>query len=84
MLAEMIQSQEKLLTVDHKDVKILFEYGRHSTLALIAYADFRIYHSKLAQLITQFEKFFQEVFIHWSGETEVFRPAKELIEEIFG
>ena len=84
ILAEMVQSQEKLKTVDHQDVKILFEYGTYSTLALIAYENLRIYHSKLAQLINQFEKFFHEFLIHWSGEIEVFRPSKELIEEIFG
>lgn len=84
ILAEMVQSKEKLKVVDHQDIKIIFEYGTYSILALITYENLRIYHSKLAQLMKQFEKFYQDVFIHWSGEIEVFRPSKELIEEIFG
>ncbi|MFX0133206.1 MAG: hypothetical protein ACFFDN_06135 [Candidatus Hodarchaeota archaeon] len=84
VIAEMIQSKQTLKVIDHEDLKILFEYGNYSTLALITYENLRIYHSKLDSLIKQFENLFQDVLSDWKGETEVFRPSKRLIEEIFG
>ncbi|NVM31258.1 MAG: hypothetical protein HWN65_20640 [Candidatus Helarchaeota archaeon] len=83
ILGEMVQSKKTLKVVDHQDVKIIFEYGAHATLALIAQENLRILHSKLATLSTQFENLFQDVLSHWVGETEVFLPSKHLIEEIF-
>ncbi|NVM05000.1 MAG: hypothetical protein HWN67_21945 [Candidatus Helarchaeota archaeon] len=83
ILAEMIQSKQTLKVVDHQDVKILFEYGTYSTLALVAFENLHIYHSKLALLIEKFENLFQDVLANWKGETEVFIPSKRLIEEIF-
>ena len=84
ILAEMIQSKQALKTVDHQDVKILFEYGNYSTIALVVYEDFRIYRSKLTTLSTQFEQLFQDVLSHWTGDIEIFLPSKQLIEDVFG
>ncbi len=84
LLAEMIQSKQKLKVVDHQDIKIIFEYGNYSTIALVAFENLHIYQSKLASLTKQFEDLFQDVLINWRGETEVFLPSRRLIEEIFG
>ncbi len=84
VIAEIIQSRQNLKVMDHQDVKIIFEYGNYSTLALIAYENLKIYQSKLDSLIKQFENLFQDVLSDWKGETEVFLPSKRLIEEIFG
>ncbi len=84
LLKEMIQSDQKLQTIDHQDLKILFEYGGHSTIALVVHENLRIYRSKLVSLSTQFENLFQDVLAHWIGDVEVFLPAKQLINEIFG
>ncbi|MFX1298834.1 MAG: hypothetical protein ACFFD2_28745 [Promethearchaeota archaeon] len=83
LLAEMMQSEQKLKTVDHQDVKILFEYGKYSTIALVVHENLHIYKSKLTLLSTQFERMFQEVLPHWTGDVEVFLPAKQLIGDIF-
>ncbi len=82
ILAEMVQSKQTLKIVDHQDVKVIFEYGNYSTLALVAYENLRIYQSKLAILSQQFENLFQDVLSEWNGETEVFIPSKRLIAEI--
>ncbi len=84
ILGEMMESKQKLKVVDHQDVKIIFEYGEFTTMALITYENLRIYYPKLISLSTQFENLFQEVLAHWDGQTEVFRPANRLVEEIFG
>lgn len=84
ILGEMIESKQKLRNVDHQDVKILFEYGKFTTIALITYEDLRIYYLKLTSLSTQFENLFQDVLPNWTGETEIFLPTSRLIEEIFG
>ncbi len=83
ILAEMVQSTKVLKVVDHQDVKIIFEYGTYSTIALIVDENFKIYHSKLTLLIAKFENLFQDFLSHWSGEVEVFIPSRRLIEEIF-
>ncbi len=83
ILAEMMQSEQRLATVDHQDVKILFEYGIYSTLALVVYENLHIHRSKLTSLNTQFETLFQDILAHWNGEVEIFLPAKQLIEKIF-
>lgn len=83
LLAEMVQSKQRLKVVDHQDVKILFEYGEYSTIALIACENFHIYHFKLSALMQQFENLFQDVLAKWMGETDVFLPVKRLIESIF-
>ena len=79
-----MRSDKVLKVVDHQDVKIVFEYGTYSTLALVAFENLRIYHSKLASLIEKFENLFQDTLANWKGETEVFIPSKQLIEETFG
>ena len=83
ILTEMVQSTKQLKVVDHQDVKIIFEYGLYSTLALITYENLHIYHSKLVTLINKFEQLFQDVLSHWKGDIEVFIPARRLVEEIF-
>lgn len=84
ILAEMIQSDKSLQVVDHEDVKILFEYGNYSTLALVVYENLHVYRSKLVTLINQFENLFQDILSHWTGDTSVFLPSRRLIEENFG
>ena len=84
ILGEMIESKQKLRNVDHQDVKIIFEYGKFTTIALITYENLRIYYPKLASLSAQFENLFQDVLPNWTGETEIFLPASQLIGEIFG
>ena len=83
ILAEMMQSKKALKVVDHQDVKIIFEYGTYSTLALVVYENLRIYHSKLASLIVDFEHLFQDVLSQWKGEVTAFLPSKRLIENVF-
>jgi hypothetical protein len=83
ILAEMIKSTATLKVVDHEDVKLIFEYGPHCTLALIVYENLRIYHSKLLALRTRFERVFDEVLADWNGEVGVFLPTKQLIADLF-
>jgi hypothetical protein len=83
ILGEIMESRQHLKIVDHEDVKIIFEYGQYTTMALIVYENLSIYHSKLASLRSQFEDLFQDILAHWAGEIEVFLPAKRLIEKTF-
>lgn len=83
ILAEIMESRQKLKIVDHQDVKIIFAYGQYTTMALIAYENLNIYQSKLAALSSQFEDLFQDVLANWAGEVEVFLPTKRLVEKTF-
>ena len=83
IMSEMVQSQQDLKVVDHQDIKILFEYGTHSTIALIAYENLNIFHSKLALLTSRFENLFDDVLSQWNGDVDVFRPTKRLIDDVF-
>ena len=84
ILGEMVESKKKLKILDHQDVKIIFEYGEYTTLALIAYENLRIYNAKLISLRTEFEKLFQEVLKNWAGQVEVFQPTTHLVNKFFG
>ncbi len=83
LIAEIIKSEDRLKTVDHQDLKLILEYGEYVTIALIVSENLRIYHSKLTILMEQFEKSFQDILSHWSGDIEVFIPAQQMIQQVF-
>ncbi len=83
LMAEIIKSEDRLKTLDHQDLKLIFEYGKYVIMVLIVSENLRIYHSKLAILMEQFEEFFQNILPHWSGDTNVFLPTKQIVNQVF-
>jgi len=65
LMASIIRSKNFVRVVDHQDLKLIFEYGKHATLALITTENLHIFHLKLANLRRLFEDFFQEILPKW-------------------
>ncbi|NVM29232.1 MAG: hypothetical protein HWN65_10375 [Candidatus Helarchaeota archaeon] len=83
ILMDMMETENPLKVFDHRDLKIIFEYGDHSTIVLVCEENLNIYHSKLALLMNDFEEYFQDALPNWTGDIELFRPARKLIEDVF-
>jgi hypothetical protein len=83
VLEQFIQSKEKIQVLDLHDAKILFEHGDFSVFSLVVDEDLRILRSKLQLLRNKFENLFGDVLSKWTGETTLFLPTKQIIENIF-
>jgi hypothetical protein len=82
-MAEIIKSEDQLRTVDHQDLKLLFEYGTYTTIVLISSENLHVYHSKLTEFSLKFEEKYQDLLSRWSGEIYGFDQTTDIIEEIF-
>nr|MDO8114137.1 hypothetical protein [Candidatus Sigynarchaeota archaeon] len=67
IIKEMVQSDKKLKVLDHEDKKILLEYGKHITVALVAIKDLNTLHEKLHTYIERTETDFKKQFEKWNG-----------------
>ncbi|MHA1131476.1 MAG: hypothetical protein ACTSQI_07580 [Candidatus Helarchaeota archaeon] len=83
LMQEMISSDKVLKTIDHEDAKILFEQSAHAVTIMIADEDLQIIHDKLQELLKEFELIFGELMEHWSGNLDIFRPLRPILDKIF-
>ncbi|MFX0137149.1 MAG: hypothetical protein ACFFDN_26150 [Candidatus Hodarchaeota archaeon] len=83
VLAQFMQSKEKIRVLDLHDAKILFEHGVFSVFSLVVDEDLHILRSKLHLLRNKFENLFGDVLSKWTGDTTIFLPTKQIIETIF-
>lgn len=72
IIKEMVQSEKKLKVLDHEDKKIILEYGKYITVALVTVRDLKILHERLPQYISRIEGQFGAKFEHWDGEITQF------------
>lgn len=79
IIKEMIQSEKKLKVLDHEDKKILLEYGKHVTVALITSKDLDILHEKLRTYILRVETELRKPLENWRGEVSRFAPQMKTI-----
>jgi hypothetical protein len=84
IIKEMIQSEKKLKVLDHEDKKILLEYGKYVTVALVTRKDLDILHGKLRAYISRVETELGPLFEKWRGEvTRFVDPMKAITNDIF-
>ena len=82
-IAKMMRSEDNLKIVDHENLKLIFEYGKHATSVLVASENLHIYRLKLANLMNQFENLFQDILPDWIGEIDQFLPTRHLVKQVF-
>jgi hypothetical protein len=83
IIKEMIQSEKKLKVLDHEDKKILLEYGKHVTVALITRKDLDILHEKLRTYIRRVETELRQPLENWRGEVGRFAaPMKTITTDV--
>ena len=81
---ETTKSTEFLQTIEHGDITILIEYGRHLFGALFIKGNQTSeIRTQLRQFVSQFEEQYKETLEGWGGELQPFKDANQLVEHIF-
>lgn len=83
IIKEMINSEKKLKVLDHEDKKILLEYGKYVTVALVTRMDLDVLHEKLRTYILRVETELQQPLESWRGEVGRFAaPMKSITADV--
>ena len=82
-ITDLIQSKEHLEIVDHEDVKIMFEYGKHTINVLIVEEVLDILKNKLKKITTEVENLYQDVLPSWQGDMSPFGLLETIIQQNF-
>ena len=83
LLAEMVQTQENLQMIDYQNLKIMLEKVKETSFVLIIKEESSFLRYKLQQFSHDFQETFNKLLTNWTGTTDVFAPAKILIQKIF-
>ncbi len=83
LMQEMIESDKKIKVIDHEAMKIIFEESPHVIAVMVAEENLYIVHSKLQQLLKEFELLFGPSMKDWTGDVKLFTPLGPLISRIF-
>ncbi|MHA1681786.1 MAG: hypothetical protein ACTSUE_12320 [Promethearchaeota archaeon] len=75
LIKEMVRSEKRLKVLDHEDKKILLEYGKKVSVALLTFRDLQIYHEKLNNYIKKIEEEFEKPLEKWDGEISRFKEG---------
>ena len=80
---EIVYSKQKLRIMDHKDVKIIFQYGKYLIAAIIVDEALDIYKTKLKKLIDYLESLYETYLPTWDGDLTQFQIIKPIIKRYF-
>ncbi|NVM03754.1 MAG: hypothetical protein HWN67_15600 [Candidatus Helarchaeota archaeon] len=83
LIAEIVQSKQKLRIMDYKDVKIIFQYGNYLIAAIIVDEALDIYKTKLKKLIDYLETLYETYLPTWDGNLTQFQIVKPIIKRFF-
>ena len=83
-IKETTKSAQVLKTIDHGDISIMIEYGKHVFCALfIKGKQTSILREQMKEFLERFEKKHAEVIPKWNGALSHFKEDHLLVEEIF-
>ncbi|MHA1888020.1 MAG: hypothetical protein ACTSX0_08325 [Promethearchaeota archaeon] len=81
---EITASNESKTDVIHTDeTSIIFEFGENCTIALFVTEDSITIRKKIREFCLSFEEKYADYLAKWSGNTEYFASAENLIKKIF-
>ncbi len=83
LVQELTKSNERIEVVSQKDKKIIIQYGKYLTGALISSKDLKILHQKLEDLLFNYEDIFHDYLKNWTGELTIFEPGIRLVKRFF-
>lgn len=75
LIKEMVSSDKRLKVLDHEDKKILLEYGKFVSIALLTFKDLKIYHEKMESYIDDIEAKYEKHLEKWDGEITKFKEG---------
>ncbi len=76
-------SKKQLALLDQGDKKVILNYGKLTTVAILSSKDLRIIHNRAQTFIEHFEMQYGGKLKTWTGNTEVFKGANKIVEEHF-
>ncbi|MBD3214238.1 MAG: hypothetical protein GF311_16630 [Candidatus Lokiarchaeota archaeon] len=79
LISEITNEKKNLRMIDKDQVKIYFEYGRHTILALTAKRYLPILFKKMEIFLKRFEHEFEKELENFHGETSQFSSKTELL-----
>ncbi len=77
-----LKSQPKLKVISKEKDTFIIEEGKYIIGTVIADQELEILKYLLRKIINQFEEFFKDILQNWIGVTDVFKPAKNIINSI--
>jgi hypothetical protein len=90
MITEIVQERDqeiktkRLEVMDHKDVKLIFQYGEKLTAVMIVDVNLDIYKFKLKKLLDYVESLYSDLLEDWNSENLFqFRPVKGILQRFF-
>ncbi len=83
VISSMVQSEKKLDSVDHGDLKLLFQYGKYLINVLVVSAPLVILRSKLRKVTDTLEMLYKEEFAHWDGDLTRFTLLEQVVNVHF-
>jgi hypothetical protein len=83
LIDEIVHSKEGLKIMDHKDVKIIFQYGNYLIAVIIVDEALDIYKTKLKKMIDYLEMLYETYLPTWDGDLTQFLIIKPIIKRFF-
>lgn len=83
VISGMVQSEKKLDSVDHGDLKLLFQYGKYLINVLVVSAPLVILRLKLKKVTETLEMLYQEELAHWDGDLTRFTLLEQVVNVHF-
>jgi hypothetical protein len=82
-MEETLKSFPKLKTISKENEVFLLEEGKYIIGVLVVEQELEILKYLLKKIVYQFEEFFQNLLINWNGDTNIFKPTKNILNNIF-
>ncbi|MHC1591032.1 MAG: hypothetical protein ACXQS8_03030 [Candidatus Helarchaeales archaeon] len=82
-LDEAMKDAQKLEVISQKEDVFIFEHGDQVIGVLVVEKEYNIFKYLLKKFVMQFENYFQSALQEWSGNIDLFKPSKNLVNEIF-
>jgi len=83
LIQEITKNETKVKIIEQEDMTILLEHGKYITAALISEDNLMTLKSKLKDLVTEVEDFYQEELENFGGVINPFKKAGKFTEKIF-
>ncbi len=81
-MEETLKSFPKLKTISKENEVFLLEEGKYIIGVLVVEQELEILKYFLKKIVYEFEEFFQDILKNWNGDTNIFKPTKNIVNNI--
>ncbi|MFW9997235.1 MAG: hypothetical protein ACFFD4_34645 [Candidatus Odinarchaeota archaeon] len=84
IIREIIRARAlQLKIVKQENHSVMIEEGTHVLVAIMVKEELKTVRKRMLGFIEDFESFFEDLLLEWKGDTDVFSPAKILVNKHF-